>query len=127
MAKKETKAAATTPANPTSETAAPKGPTAQELAKKAREEKKARQEKDRFIRVIAPDGKPAAPSKKIAPQALAICNIIEAAGEAGLSRTELVEKMKGVVQTRQPESRILSYYQQEIQDVGCVKKIEAVA
>lgn len=58
--------------------------------------------------------------KKIAPQAQNIANLVAAAGTKGISRKELVEKMKGVVVTRQPESRILSYYQKLLVENGFV-------
>jgi hypothetical protein len=101
MAKtKETKPAATaagaagTPATPT--------PTGAGPADKAARAAKA--EKDVFVFVKDPE-------KKVAPQAQNIINLVKAAGKAGLSRADLVKQMKGVVQTRQPEGRILTYYQ----------------
>lgn len=58
--------------------------------------------------------------KKIAPQAQNIANLVVAAGTKGLTRAELVKNMDGVVQTRQPQSRILSYYQKLLVDEGFV-------
>jgi hypothetical protein len=99
-------------------------PTATKTPEQIKQEKEAAQAKDRFVRVFTTkDGKQVAAdsnSKKLPPQAQTICNILEAAGEKGLTRAELIEKMKGVVQTRQPEGRILSYYQKLIQDRGMV-------
>lgn len=80
----------------------------------AAEARKAAAAKDRFLYV-------GEPTKKIAPQAQVIVKVIQAAGEQGLSREGLVENLKGVLQTRQPEGRILSYYQKLIVEVGAVK------
>jgi hypothetical protein len=60
-------------------------------------------------------------SKKLAPQAQCIVNIIEAAGKKGLTRKELGQEMKGVVLTKQPVGRILSYYQKMLVDRGYVE------
>jgi hypothetical protein len=110
---KGTKAPATTVTPP----AAP-----DKAAEKAAKEEKAA--KDRFIRVMK-DGKGVdSNGKKLPPQAQGICNILEAAGDKGLTREELVAKMKGVIQTRQPEGRILSYYQKAIVARGMVKLVE---
>ena len=96
---KETKAASTA-TEPT--TAAPKAP-----------------KNDLFVRNFK-DGKGAEPSKKLPPQAQVIVNAIEAAGEGGIRREELVKNLTGVLQTRQPVSRIVSYYQKLIAEVGAV-------
>jgi hypothetical protein len=70
---------------------------------------------DKFVRIIDPGtGKGVEPVKKIAPQARVIINAIEAAGQGGITRADLVANLKGVLQTRQPEGRILSYYQKLI-------------
>lgn len=59
---------------------------------------------------------------KIAPQAQNIVNLVAAAGTKGITRKELVAQMDGVVETRQPHSRILSYYQKLIStEKGMVK------
>lgn len=60
------------------------------------------------------------PSKKLAPQAQGILNILKQAGKDGLTRVQLVEAMNGVITTKQPESRILSYYQKLLVDSGAV-------
>lgn len=101
---------------------APATPGAPSATKAAAEE---RAKNDRFVRVMTTkDGKQvgvdANNGKKLAPQAQQIVNIIEAAGAKGLTRDEIIAKMKGVVKTRQPESRILSYYQKTIQENGMV-------
>jgi len=59
-------------------------------------------------------------SKKLAPQARGIVNILKEAGKGGLTRAQLVEAMKGVITTRQPEGRILSYYQKLLVESGAV-------
>ncbi len=80
---------------------------------------------DRFIANFKEDGKTAVdPSKKIAPQAQVIVNTIAAAGKEGITRTQLNAHLKGVLTTRQPESRIVTYYQKLIQEVGCVKLVK---
>ena len=72
------------------------------------------------------------PSKKVAPQAQVIINVVKAADmdgdklrapekRKGLTRAELVENLKGVLVTKQPEGRILSYYQKLLVEVGAVK------
>jgi hypothetical protein len=54
----------------------------------------------------------------MAPQALQIAKIVEASGTTGISRKELVAQMDGVVITRQPQGRILSYYQKALTEAG---------
>lgn len=58
------------------------------------------------------------PEEKVAPQAKAIANIVAAAGTKGITREKLVKEMEGVVQTRQPQARILSYYQKTLVEKG---------
>jgi hypothetical protein len=117
MAEKQTKAA------PAKEVKGIK-PTA-EQADKARAARDEAAGKDRFIFV-------GDPTKKVAPQAQVIINVIKAADmdgdklrdaakRKGLSRAELVENLKGVLVTKQPEGRILSYYQKLLVEVGSVK------
>lgn len=60
------------------------------------------------------------PSIKLAPQAQGIVNILREAGEEGLTRAQLAEAMKGIINTKQPESRILSYYQKKLMESGAV-------
>lgn len=88
-------------------------------------------DKDTFVRVLDAEGNGVPPTTmgadgkaveaKLAPQAKVIINLIEAAGANGISRKELCEKLPaaGLV-TRQPVGRIVSYYQKEIIQKGCV-------
>lgn len=57
---------------------------------------------------------------KGAPQAKGIVNILKAASANGLKRTDLVAAMNGVIQTKQPMGRILSYYQKDLENAGAV-------
>lgn len=59
-------------------------------------------------------------AKKLPPQAQAIVNILQAAGDKGLTRQALTEEMNGVVVSRQSLGRILSYYQKQLVDEGYV-------
>lgn len=99
-----------------------------------------RGENDKFIAIPVMDGDKqklneksepvwAEPTKKLAPQAMVIINTIRAAGPTGITRSQLNTNLKGVLVTRQPESRIVTYYQKTIQESGAVrldKGIEAV-
>lgn len=58
------------------------------------------------------------PETKMAPQALQIAVLVAAAGTKGITRKELVDQMDGVVVTRQPQGRILSYYQKALVENG---------
>lgn len=111
--------AKTTKTPPDTTAAQPAAPATPALAQqKAEAAEKAKG--DKFVRVFK-DGKPVDTNgKKLPPQALQICNILEAHKDKGLTRAELIEKMKGVVKTKQPEGRILSYYQKMIQERGMV-------
>lgn len=80
---------------------------------------------DRFVRVFV-DGK-AAPAlnadgtaKRVAPQLQAIANALEAAGEAGTTRKDLIAVLEasGTLKTRQPTGRIVSYYQKDLVNFG---------
>lgn len=62
---------------------------------------------------------------KGAPQARGIVNILKAAGKKGLTREELVAKMNGVITTRQPLGRILSYYQKDLEVAGAITIVRA--
>lgn len=95
--------------------AAPAAAPGAEALKAAQQAREAAAAKDRFVSTGAE------PTKRIPPQALGIVNIIKAAGKDGISREELVKQMTGVIQTRQPVGRILTYYQKLIQEVGAVK------
>lgn len=65
--------------------------------------------------------------KKLPPQATCIVQVIEKAGAKGLLRAELVNNLKGVLTTKQPEGRILSYYQKDLVDAGYVTLVEEAA
>jgi hypothetical protein len=88
---------------------------AERAAKRA--ERDARAKNDRFTRVMI-DGVPAKldPAKRLAPQAQVIVNGIEAAGSGGITREHLEKALTGVLVTRQPVGRIISYYQKLITD-----------
>ena len=103
-------------------TAKPK-PTKEEMqarAAKMREARDAAQAKDKFVYVKEPE-------KKFAPQAMGILEILKKAGKKGLSRVELVKAMDGVITSRQPLGRILSYYQKALAESGCVELIADAA
>jgi len=59
--------------------------------------------------------------KKLAPQAQTISNAVEAAKKGGVLREDLIKGLTGVLVTRQPVGRILSYYQKELQEKGFVR------
>lgn len=58
--------------------------------------------------------------EKLAPQARTIVNTLEL-HKAGLSRADLVTALTGKLNTRQPESRILTYYQKSLIERGYVR------
>ena len=97
-------------------------PVDKKAAKEAKEAKERAAQADRFKYL----GKVVEGAKKLAPQAQGIVNLIQAAGKGGISRVDLVKNMEGVITTRQPLGRILSYYQQEIVAKGYVT-MDAVA
>lgn len=84
-----------------------------EAADNAREAKEARRAKD----VFKYQGEA---ENKLPPQAQGIVNILKEAGKKGLSRAEIVEAMTGVIETRQPVGRILTYYQKRLVEEGCI-------
>lgn len=67
------------------------------------------------------------PEVKVAPQAAAIAKIVEAAGTKGITRKDLVAQMDGIVTTRQPMARILSYYQKLLVESGFFTVTDAPA
>jgi hypothetical protein len=73
-----------------------------------------------FTRVYDPSGKPVPPTSKLAPQAQCILNGVEAAGKDGITRENLVKALTGVLVTRQPVGRIISYYQKTLVASGAV-------
>lgn len=79
----------------------------------AKEAKKAKAEKDTFKYVKESES-------KLPPQAQGIVNILKAAGKKGLSRTDLIGAMDGTITTKQPMSRILTYYQKRLEETGAV-------
>lgn len=104
-------------------TKTPAAPAAAAPANPAKAEAERIAQNDKFVWL----GKVVEGAKKLAPQAQNIVNLIQAAGKSGITRVDLVAKMNGVVQTRQPLGRILSYYQKEIQEKGYVTVEKAVA
>lgn len=107
MAKKTKTEAATAPAAEAPKT----GETPEQRAERVKN--------DRFTRNFK-DGKPVPPNGKLPPQATVIINTIEAAGKGGITRGDLIKNLTGVLVTRQPVGRIVSYYQKEIQNCGAV-------
>ena len=109
MAKaKETKAATTAEADGENKPKAPKAAIE-------------RGTNDIFVRVYeGSKPKEVAKETKLAPQAQTILNAIEAAGKGGIKRPDLVKNLKGVLVTKQPEGRILSYYTKDLLATGCV-------
>jgi hypothetical protein len=111
---KPTKAAPKT--NPAPATAAPVDKAAQMA--KAREAREATAKGDKFIHL----GEVKEGTKKLPPQAQVIVNTIAAAGKDGLTREALCKNLEGgVLTTRQPVGRIVSYYQKLIVETGHVK------
>lgn len=65
------------------------------------------------------------PEAKLPPQAQGIVNLVKAAGKKGITRKDLVEAMEGVIETRQPLGRILTYYQKRLTEIGAVEMTKA--
>lgn len=105
MSEKKTKApkAPATPAAP-AQTTAEKG---REALAKARAAREAAARLDKFVYV----GNVKEGAKRLPPQAETIVNAVKASGKPGIARQDLVAALKGILQTRQPEGRIVSYYQ----------------
>ncbi len=91
---------------------------------------------DRFFRVLGDDGKGTplthinAKGEKVplnTPQVKVIANLLEAAGDTGMTRKELCDQLPaaGLV-TRQPIGRIVSYYQKDLVANG-IARIEKSA
>lgn len=107
---------ATAPINPTTKTETVpnvKGPAVPvvivEGQEKPKKERKAAAPKGNFL--YKKVGDIADGGKKLPLQAQQTFDIIKEAGNAGIARETLLEKMKIVVVTRQPMERILGYYQ----------------
>jgi 3-oxoacyl-ACP reductase-like protein len=64
-----------------------------------------------FVKQVDKDG-------KLAPQARVIVNVMENLKSA--NREELVKALIGKLQTRQPEGRILTYYQKTLVEAGYI-------
>jgi hypothetical protein len=111
-------------ANETKSTAAPVKETKSSAAPATATAPVERGGEDLF-RAIFKDGKPVEPTKKVAPQAQVLINTIRAAGKEGVKRAQLVQNLKGVLTTRQPEGRILSYYQKLLTESGAVEIVKA--
>lgn len=97
-----------TPASP--------GKSLGEQAKERAARKKTIAQKDVF-RFVKKSEKP------LAPQAQVIVNTIEAAGDGGIVRPELIEALGPVLTTRQPVERILVYYSATLVDMGLIEVI----
>ena len=65
--------------------------------------------------------KPVAEGDKLAPQARVIVNVLSEHKENGLKRDDLVTALVGKLNTRQPESRILTYYQKALAVGGYIQ------
>jgi hypothetical protein len=111
MAEKTTKAPATSAGNKAPNT------SKQDAMKVARDARDSAAKNDRFVHV----GKVAEGTKTLAPQAQTIVNAIQAAGKGGITRSDLVKSLDGVLTTRQPVGRIVSYYQKLITETGHVE------
>lgn len=114
---KSTKAPSEVPATAETKTKTPKTP-----AQSAEE----RGGEDLFCAKFV-DGKPVEPAKKLAPQAMVIINTVRAAGKEGISRKNLITNLKGVLVTRQPEGRIVTYYQKALKESGAIEIVSKPA
>ncbi|CAB4182373.1 hypothetical protein UFOVP1090_5 [uncultured Caudovirales phage] len=65
--------------------------------------------------------KPVAEGDKLAPQARVIVNVLSEHAANGLNRDDLVTALVGKLNTRQPESRILTYYQKTLAEGGYIQ------
>lgn len=83
---------------------------------KARAARDAAAQTDKFVYA----GQVKEGTKKLAPQAQVIVNAIQAAGKGGITRSQLVENLNGILTTRQPIGRIVSYYQKALVETGYV-------
>lgn len=54
--------------------------------------------------------------KPLPPQAETILNAIKAAGPEGITRSQLVKVLSGALETRQPISRVLTFYQPRLKE-----------
>jgi hypothetical protein len=85
---------------------------------------------DRFTRVFV-NGVPApavnadGTAKRVAPQLQVIADVLAVCGEAGTTRADLVTALEGKLTTRQPISRIVSYYQKDLVNFGLATRVAA--
>lgn len=95
----------------------------QEQAAKARAARGRAANKDRFRFIKQDKDDNGQPTKedKVAPQAQVILDVIEASGKDGILREELVAALDGVLVTRQPINRIVTYYQKPLEDKGLIQ------
>lgn len=104
-------------------------PTPKESEAKPKADRKNASDSDKFYFVNRPtegEGDEQKPVK-IAPQAAGIVSTVEAAGKDGITRKELVELLDTVIETRQPVSRILTYYQKMLVEKGFLRVDKAEA
>lgn len=106
MAEKSTKKVAK-PAN------APETPKPVEAVKVTKAPKITTVDKFHFLKAVSPED-------KLAPQARTIVNVLSEHKD-GLSRADLVTALTGKLNTRQPEGRILTYYQKLLTERGHLK------
>lgn len=94
------------------------------LGAESKEQSAQKAKNDVFARVLL-DGNPVALAQgtRIAPQAQVIVNTIEAAGS--ITRENLEKACTGVLVTRQPVGRIISYYQKDLVAAGLITLTKA--
>jgi len=81
-------------------------------------EKKAAKKKAPVVKLFV-KGKELGEKDKLPPQAKVIVGLIR--DMSPVKRDDLVKAMKGKIKTRQPEERILSYYQSRLVNEGYIK------
>lgn len=108
------------PATATTKAPAPKAKSGPEALQAAREARERGAKND----VFTYSGQIAEGAKALAPQAQAIVNIIQSHKAKGIRREDLVKEMEGVVTTKQPLTRILSYYQSALITSGYISMKE---
>lgn len=70
---------------------------------------------------------PPDPRKKLAPQAMTIVNTLAALPNATATREALEKACTGVLMTKQPVGRIITYYQKNLVDHGYIALTKAPA
>lgn len=121
MATKTTKAPTTVSTVSSKQAKGTKGTKGTDALAKAREARERVAAND----IFRPGPGPKEGAKKLAPQAQQIVAIVESHKKAGVTREALVKEMEGVVQTKQPLSRILGYYQKALIETGYLALTEA--